>query len=160
MNDARVGVALVVDRVVPKKVTRSRLAESIEEAYRRGQGRCRGRSRDGSTRIDLTRMPACSEGHHVLEEELTPRLFSYNHHSGACPRCHGLMVSVMLEDAEGTIAKEPVIACRCLLCGEILDPTIAENRRRPRKPLPRTPVPRLGVPIGQSAHRGYKHKQG
>ncbi len=76
-----------------------------------------------------------------------------------CPRCHGLMVSVMLEDAKGTIAKDPVIAFRCVLCGEILDPTIAENRRLPRKPLPRTSVPRLGVHIGHSANRGYKHKR-
>ena len=69
-----------------------------------------------------------------------------------CPRCHGLMVSVMLEDAEGTIAKEPVIACRCLLCGEVLDPTIAENRRHSReRRYPDVVSSSVSQPIGDTS---------
>ena len=40
--------------------------------------------------LTFTPFPACPDGHHALAEELTPRLFSFNHHSGACPRCAGL----------------------------------------------------------------------
>ena len=44
-----------------------------------------------------------------------------------CPGCHGLMVSVTPKDPKGTIAREPIIARHCLLCGEVCDPVIAEN---------------------------------
>ncbi len=83
---------LIVDRVIPGRVARNRLAESIEEAYRRGQGRMEARLESGARGIAFTRLPACPAGHHALEQELSPRLFSFNHHSGACPSCHGLGV--------------------------------------------------------------------
>ncbi len=77
-----------------------------------------------------------------------------------CPRCQGLMVSVTLEDAEWSRSREPSLGWRCLLCGEVVDPTIADNRKIRPKPLPRKPTPRLRVLIGESAHRGHKHKRG
>lgn len=82
-------IALVLDRLVPSKVTLSRLAESIEVAYRRG-GELRVVSRDGKRALSCTELPSCPNGHFSWQEELTPRLFSFNHHSGACPVCHGL----------------------------------------------------------------------
>ena len=59
-----------------------------------------------------------------------------------CQRCQGLMVSVTLEDTESTVMHEPTLGWRCVLCGEILDPIIAQHRKGPRKPPPRKPTPR------------------
>ncbi len=76
-----------------------------------------------------------------------------------CPRCRGLMAAITLEDVKGTIAPEPLIGWRCLLCGEVLDPTIFENRVGPRKRLPRHPVPRPGILVGgPAATQRRKHK--
>ncbi len=59
-----------------------------------------------------------------------------------CQRCQGLMVSVTLVDIEGTVRREPTLGWRCVLCGEVLDPTIAQHRKGPPKPPPRKPTPR------------------
>ncbi len=75
-----------------------------------------------------------------------------------CPRCHGLMAAITLEDPKSTISREPLIGWRCLLCGEVLDPTISENRVITRKRLPRQPVPRLGILVGAPATQRRKHK--
>ncbi len=61
-----------------------------------------------------------------------------------CLRCHGLMVTITLEDEKDTIAHEPIIAWRCLLCGEVCDPVIAENRTAEHKPRPRKLLARFG----------------
>ncbi len=76
-----------------------------------------------------------------------------------CPRCRGLMAAITLEDVKGTIAREPLIGGRCLLCGEVLDPTISENRVVTRKRLPRQSGPRLGILVGgPAATQRRKHK--
>ncbi len=61
-----------------------------------------------------------------------------------CPRCHGLMVSVTLEDAKSTLSREPIVGWRCVLCGEVCDPVIEENRKAEQKPLRRKLMPRVG----------------
>ncbi len=76
-----------------------------------------------------------------------------------CQRCQGLMVFVTLKDIEGTVMREPTLGWRCLLCGGIVDPAIAENRKSPPKPLPRRPVPRFGPLLGVAGNRGPKDKR-
>jgi hypothetical protein len=44
-----------------------------------------------------------------------------------CPRCHGLMVSIRLEDAGGSSLR--FSGWRCLLCGEVIDSVIKANRK-------------------------------
>ncbi len=73
-----------------------------------------------------------------------------------CPRCQGLMVSVTLEDAEWTVSREPILGWRCLLCGEVLDPTIAEHRKGPPEPPPRKPTLRLGVMVGDPTNQKHR----
>lgn len=46
----------------------------------------------------------------------------------SCSRCHGMMVSIKLEDADSTAPPEPVLGWRCLLCGDIIDPLIHAHR--------------------------------
>lgn len=81
---------LVIDRIIPGKVSRSRLVESIEVAYERGEGQLGVRTREGNSKLSFSQFPSCPQGHFSMPGQLTPRVFSFNHHSGACPRCHGL----------------------------------------------------------------------
>jgi len=52
-----------------------------------------------------------------------------------CPRCNGLMVSDRFQDLKDSTGQFHFYGTRCLVCGEILDPTILENRRRRRLAL-------------------------
>ena len=77
-----------------------------------------------------------------------------------CPRCHGLMVTITLMDEEGS-ASYLSYGWRCALCGEVIDPTIADNRKVTRKPLrlkppPRHPTPQSYVLISESAKRAVR----
>ena len=47
-----------------------------------------------------------------------------------CERCGGLMVRENICDHEGTSSDFPTIGHRCLLCGDLVDAVILENRRR------------------------------
>ncbi|MGE4619765.1 MAG: excinuclease ABC subunit UvrA, partial [Planctomycetota bacterium] len=85
-------VDVVVDRLRPRKSGRTRVAESVEEAYRRGGDRLVVADAKGQEVLQFTRRPSCPSGHMMLAHDLTPRLFSFNHHSGACHNCSGLGV--------------------------------------------------------------------
>ena len=47
-----------------------------------------------------------------------------------CERCHGLMVSEQIYDLQGMNSDLCVDGYRCLPCGNLVDATILENRRR------------------------------
>lgn len=51
-----------------------------------------------------------------------------------CPRCQGLMVSDECVDYLDS-ADISVVAWRCVICGEMLDPIIMEHRRVQREPM-------------------------
>jgi len=82
-------VDLVLDRVRVEAAKRSRLAEAIEEGFRRGGGVAGALLEDG-TRLEWSTRPACDDCGWYPAGELTPRHFSFNHHFGACPECLGL----------------------------------------------------------------------
>ncbi|MBI4000255.1 MAG: hypothetical protein HY348_00525 [Nitrospira defluvii] len=48
-----------------------------------------------------------------------------------CERCDGLMVSEQMCDLRGTNRELYANGYRCLLCGDVVDATISENRKRP-----------------------------
>ncbi len=52
-----------------------------------------------------------------------------------CPRCEGLMVVDWLQDLKDSTGHLHFYGLRCLLCGEILDETILENREKHRMAL-------------------------
>jgi hypothetical protein len=52
-----------------------------------------------------------------------------------CPRCGGLMVQESFMDMLDTL---DFLGSRCLICGEIVDAGIVENRRRTRSWSERT----------------------
>ncbi len=89
-----VRVDLVVDRVVLEKTQRSRLADSLELAFREGRDRAialvQAPTGQGDwTEIALSRNLACETCGEVYEP-VTPRHFSFNTSEGACPTCGGL----------------------------------------------------------------------
>jgi excinuclease ABC subunit A len=87
-------IEAIVDRIVVRPGSRSRLAESIQLAVKQGSGvviaSYLAESGD-STWTDrlFSTLYACSNCQ-VNLEEIEPRTFSFNSPYGACPRCEGL----------------------------------------------------------------------
>ncbi|RXK56496.1 excinuclease ABC subunit UvrA [Oleiharenicola lentus] len=86
-------VELVVDRVVIAADQRSRLADSLELAFREGQNRAlvlvQKNAESPWREIHLSQNLSCVHCGDVFEP-LTPRHFSFNHSEGACAECGGL----------------------------------------------------------------------
>lgn len=86
-------IEIVVDRIVIKEGSQSRLAEAVELSISHGNGlvvtqiqnKDTGEVQDKTFSTKL----ACPE-HGVSIEELEPRMFSFNSPFGACPECNGL----------------------------------------------------------------------
>ena len=83
---------VVVDRIVLREDQRSRLADSLELAFKEGGDQALvliQAERDGPwTELTLSQRLAGSRSG-VVYEPLTPRHFSWNHAEGACPTCGG-----------------------------------------------------------------------
>jgi excinuclease ABC subunit A len=90
---APVTVDLVIDRLVATADQRSRLADSLELAFREGQDRAMVLAQKTAEapwrELPLSQSLACEACGDVFEK-LTPRHFSFNHAEGACPDCGGL----------------------------------------------------------------------
>ncbi|HXA80645.1 MAG TPA: excinuclease ABC subunit A, partial [Opitutaceae bacterium] len=88
-----IGVDLVVDRLVASADQRSRVADSLELAFREGRDRAvvlTQKTPDAPWReLLLSQSLACEICGDVFEK-LTPRHFSFSHSAGACPTCGGL----------------------------------------------------------------------
>src|SRR6056297_1081297 len=78
---------ILIDRLAIKKddATRSRIAESIETAFREGNGRCIIKIRGGKEVRFSERFER--DGMEFLEP--TPQMFSFNNPYGACDECEG-----------------------------------------------------------------------
>lgn len=75
-----------------------------------------------------------------------------------CPRCHGMMVSVNLDDVDGPTHQQPLVGWRCLQCGEVLDPVIMGNRRMPQNPAKNRARLPCGVMMGMEGKAKAKSK--
>jgi excinuclease ABC subunit A len=88
-----IAVDLVIDRLVANADQRSRMADSLELAFREGHDRAivlAQKSAEAPWReINLSQSLACEICGDVFEK-LTPRHFSFNHSEGACGTCGGL----------------------------------------------------------------------
>ncbi len=80
-------IEVIVDRIIVKDSSRSRIAESVQTALKKS---------DGLVFVDLEKKRivyseklACSECE-LSFDELSPRLFSFNSPFGACPTCSGI----------------------------------------------------------------------
>lgn len=80
---------VIVDRLVVSSESRSRLADSLELAFREGKNRAfafiPGEAKEIPLRLDFS-CKCCGKTY----EALTPKSFSESHPDGACPACGGL----------------------------------------------------------------------
>ena len=82
-------IELIVDRVVIKKQSKSRVADSISLALKRGNGIAIIEDLSKSNDLVFSENFACPFGHGSISE-ISPRAFSFNSPYGACKECHGL----------------------------------------------------------------------
>jgi len=86
-------VDLVLDRLVVTADQRSRIADSLELAFREGRDRAivlaQKTTESPWHELQLSQSLACELCGDVFEK-LTPRHFSFNHNEGACSTCGGL----------------------------------------------------------------------
>ena len=65
-----------------------------------------------------------------------------------CLRCHGLMVSIRLEDAGGSSLR--FSGWQCLMCGEVIDSVITANRKDLHGQPRSRSRPRYGVSLAHT----------
>jgi excinuclease ABC subunit A len=83
-------IDVVIDRLVNDDDSRSRLAQSVEQALEAAEGKIRVVNADDNEEYQYSLMYACIDHLDVAIPELEPRTFSFNSPHGACPVCTGL----------------------------------------------------------------------
>ncbi len=83
-------IEIVVDRLVNDDESRTRLAQSVEQALEVAEGRAAVLNADAEETTSYSLMYACPDHPEVAIPELEPRNFSFNSPHGACPVCTGL----------------------------------------------------------------------
>ncbi len=83
-------IDVVVDRLVNNADSRTRLAQSVEQALEIAEGRLGVVNADSHEEFSYSLMYACVDHPDVSIPELEPRTFSFNSPHGACPVCTGL----------------------------------------------------------------------
>lgn len=86
----RHNIEIVVDRLVNNEESRSRLAQSVEQALDVAEGKLTVLNADSNETWTYSLMYACPDHPEVTIPELEPRTFSFNSPHGACPVCTGL----------------------------------------------------------------------
>ncbi len=88
-------IEIVIDRLIIKEGIRSRLSDSIETSSKISGGITIVSKDDGEDLL-FSQNYSCPE-HNYSIDELTPRMFSFNNPSGACPKCAGLGVFMKID---------------------------------------------------------------
>ncbi len=83
-------IDIVVDRLVNNQENRSRLAQSVEQAFEIAEGLLIVHNADAKHDKNYSLKYACVDHPDVAIPELEPRTFSFNSPHGACPVCTGL----------------------------------------------------------------------
>ena len=113
-------IFILLDRVEASQKNRSRIAESVELAYRESEGRVTVVDTEGERTLGFTHTSTCSGCGRTFEEP-TPLLFSFNSPYGACPECRGF--GDKMEFSEDLIVPNR----RLSLAGRALDPWSRER---------------------------------
>lgn len=83
-------IEVVIDRLVNDAESRTRLAQSVEQALEVADGKIRVVDADKSEEFQYSLLYACIDHPDIMIPELEPRTFSFNNPHGACPVCTGL----------------------------------------------------------------------
>lgn len=83
-------IEIVVDRLVNDEASRSRLAQSVEQALDVAEGKLIAVNADTEESLSYSLQYACPDHPDVAIPELEPRTFSFNSPHGACPVCTGI----------------------------------------------------------------------
>ena len=95
-KNKRHDIDLLIDRVILKPDSRSRVAEAIELACKKANGKCKIVV-DGEEVFYFSEHYACKFCNYTISE-LEPRIFSFNSPLGACSECHGLGVKLEISE--------------------------------------------------------------
>lgn len=87
-KNKRHDIELLIDRIILKEDSRSRVFEAIELACKKSGGKCKI-IKDNEEVFFFSEHYACKYCNYTIPE-LEPRLFSFNSPLGACPECNGL----------------------------------------------------------------------
>ena len=87
-------IGLVVDRITVSPKSRQRVLEAVEQGYVQGRGVV-GFFPVGDADADVdvewfTERRHCPLHDRLVDDDISPRLFSFNSHAGACPDCSGV----------------------------------------------------------------------
>ena len=82
-------ISVVIDRIIPSKDNRDRLANSIEISLKESEGSVEVFNIDDNEIITLSDKFMCPVSGFSIDE-IEPRLFSFNNPYGACKTCDGL----------------------------------------------------------------------
>jgi len=83
-------IEIVIDRLVNDEASRTRLAQSVEQALEVAEGKIVVLNADKDETSTYSLMYACPDHPEIAIPELEPRTFSFNSPQGACPVCTGL----------------------------------------------------------------------
>ena len=89
-------IDIVVDRLVIRQDITRRLTDSAETALSLSGGLLYVELVDDGTQLSFSQNYAC-EDCGISLEELSPRLFSFNNPRGACPKCTGLGMQLLID---------------------------------------------------------------
>ena len=95
-KNKRHDIDLLIDRIILKPDSRSRVAEAIELACKKANGKCKIVV-DGEEVFYFSEHYACKFCNYTISE-LEPRIFSFNSPLGACSECHGLGVKLEISE--------------------------------------------------------------
>jgi excinuclease ABC subunit A len=113
-------IFILLDRLEASAKNRSRIAESVELAYRESEGRVSVVDTGGKRTLGFTHTSTCSNCGRTFEQP-TPLLFSFNSPYGACPECRGF--GDKMEFSENLIVPDRTLS----LEGRALDPWSRER---------------------------------
>lgn len=89
-------IEIIVDRIAIKDGILRRLTDSVETAASLANGLVIADIVSENREVLFSQNYAC-EDCGISIEELTPRMFSFNTHHGACPKCEGLGIQLLVD---------------------------------------------------------------
>ena len=89
-------IEVVIDRIIVRPDTESRLADSFETALELADGLAFAENADSGDRTTFSAKFACPTSGFTIDE-IEPRLFSFNNPFGACSECDGLGTEIYFD---------------------------------------------------------------